>query len=113
MLDRIRNETNGYSTDLVPAFRAKRQQLRTVYAKIDKLLELVDIVKLTVDSTEAELTKAEAKFNSSNKLSRFFSSLLGTSPDRNRQATDSEFRSLDIFSTKEFFEPAASSEANN
>lgn len=104
MLDLIRNESNGYSTDLVPQFKAKKQQLRTVYAKIDKLLVLVDTVKVTVDSMEAELTKAEAKFNSSNKFSRFFSSLLGTSPDRSNRQVDSEFHSLNIFSTKGFFD---------
>lgn len=104
MLDQIRNESNGYLTDLAPEFKRKKQQLRTVYAKIDKLLELVDIVKQTVDSMDGELTKAEAKFNSSNKFSRFFSSLLGSTDSSNREAVDSEFHSLDIFSTKEFFE---------
>lgn len=104
MLDKIRNESNGYLTELVPELKQKKQQLRTVYAKIDKLLELVDIVKSTVDSMESELAKAEAKFASSNKFSRFFSSLLGSAGSSNVQA-DSEFQLLHIYSTKDFFDP--------
>ena len=112
MLDLIRNENNGYLTDLVPEFRKKKHQLRIVYDKIDKLLELVEVVKNTVDLMESELNKAEIKFNSSNKLSRFFSSLIGSSPDTSTVQAESEFRTPYIFKTNDYFQHSDLNESN-
>ena len=104
MLDLIRNENNNYLIELVPEFKKKRQELRLVYAKIDKLLELVDCIKITVDLMENELNKAEIKFNNANRLSRFFSSLIGsTATDSTNRQADSEFHCPNIFKTNDYF----------
>lgn len=118
MLDLIRNENNGYLTHLVPELRKKKHQLRIVYDKIDKLLDLVEVVKRTVQLMENELNKAETKFNNSNyKISRLFTSLIGTSsvsPDHSVGPGDGEFHLPNIFKTKDHFlldEPGHSSES--
>lgn len=104
MLDLIRNDNNGYLSDLVPEFKKKKQQLRTVYAKIDKMLELVDMIKHTVDLIETELNKAELKFNNPSKLTKFISSLIGNNSSDHLNQTNAQFNLPTIFKTDDYFQ---------
>lgn len=123
MIDLIRNENNSNLSNLVPDFNAKKRQLRLVYAKIDKLLELVDSVKSTVDLMDEQLSQAELKFNQnskSSKFTKFISNLItgngvgsagnhsasintGNASSLDHQLPANQFQSPFIFSAEDFF----------
>lgn len=75
-MDLIRNEDVVSIENLIPIIVTKAAQLENIYQQIDKLEELVKMVKANVDQFEIEVNKAEELFSNQNRVKKFFNSWL-------------------------------------
>ncbi|RWS01372.1 biogenesis of lysosome-related organelles complex 1 subunit 4-like protein [Dinothrombium tinctorium] len=101
VIDMIREQNSVCLEQKLPIVYAKCTELEDLFRSIDRLEEMVKIVKATVDAMECEVIKAEELF-ANNKIKKFLSSFW----NNKRRSSDSrkpKYVEPKLFSTKDFF----------
>lgn len=111
LMDVIRADNSTCLNQLLKEISSKSALMERIYERVDRLEELVEVVKRNVNAFEDEVTKAEELFGSNNKVKKFFASFMNNSKSKpyNNAAVQRrpKFEPPDIFRTSDYIKPTA------